>query len=163
MIIKVIDYPTICMVLRLQLEAAADGVGPERAGEADGQRLLRLPAGAMRGYHDGRFLGGQRGHGLGDDVAVAEVETAEDGVEVVDPRDPFGVPDDVDDAGVAAPGEHHESLVPDMQDDCLVVVYGLVGVPAAVLPLLVRGRHTDVEVGGPIDLAGDQQLAVEQE
>ena len=51
-----------------------------------------------------RVFGGERGHGLGDDVAVAEVEPAEHRVHLVDAGDPLGVPDDVDDAGVAAAG-----------------------------------------------------------
>ena len=50
-----------------------------------------------------------------------------------------------------------------MQDDCLIVVHGMVGLPATVLPFLMGGGHAHLEVGGPVDLAGDQQLAVQQE
>ena len=66
----------------LELEPAADGVRPERAGQPGRQRVLRLPAGAVRRHHHGRRLGGQRGHRPRDDLAVAQVEAAEHGVHV---------------------------------------------------------------------------------
>ncbi len=125
--------------------------------------MLRLPGRAVRRHHHRGCLVRERRDGRRDDRAVPEVEPAQDGVHAVHAGEPLGVPDDVDDPGVAAAGEHDEPAVPDVDDDRLVVVHDLVRPPGAVAERLVRRRHAGLERRRAVDLAGDQQHPVQQE
>jgi hypothetical protein len=90
------------------------------------------------------------------------VEAADHRVEGVDAGEAAGVAGDVDDAGMAAPGEHHQTGPAEVHDQSLVVEDQRVGLPAVVVVGLVEG-HAGLEVRGPRHLAGDQHRAVEQQ
>src|SRR4051794_5566408 len=73
------------------------------------------------------------------------------------------VADDVDGAGVTAAGKYDESSSAKVNDEGLVVYHLRIGLPVLAVPGLVGGRHAVLELGGPVDLTGDQNGLVEQE
>ena len=91
------------------------------------------------------------------------MEAPDDGVQALAARNLRHVAQRVDDPGVAAAGEHDQALAAHVRDERLVVEDELVGLPLAVAARLVAGRQALLERGGPIDLAGHEQRAVEQE
>jgi len=135
-------------------------------GEGGGEGVLGPPAGAVSGYEQVGCQVGERVDGGGDDrgeVGAAEVQAAEQGVQPGDAGEPLGVPDDVDGAGVAAAGHDDQSLAAQVHHQGLVVQDQRVGFPGGAGPVLVGGGHAVFEVGGAVDLAGDQDGAVEEQ
>src|SRR6188472_4335075 len=124
------------------------------------------PAGAV-GRND--VVGGDCGEGIAgrrDDrleVAAAEVESADHRVEVILAGQALDVAERVDQSRVAAAGENDEPAPADFGDDRLVIEDQRVALPAAGSLGLMGGRGPALEAGRPIDLAGDEQRAVEQE
>ena len=85
-----------------------------------------------------------------------------DGVDAVLAGELPHVAEDVHDARVAAAGEDDEALAAHVRDQRLVVEDQRVGLPAAVAVGLETAGPL-LELGRAVDLAGDQQRAVEQE
>ena len=69
----------------------------------------------------------------------------------------------VDYAGVAAAGDHDQALSVYVCHERLVVQDQLVRPPFSAPKGLMGGGEAVFEVGGPVNLAGHQQRAVEQE
>jgi hypothetical protein len=90
---------------------------------------------------------------------AAQVQAAEQCVQPGDAGQPLCVPDDVDGAGVPAAGHDDQSPAAHVHDEGLVVEDQRVGFPRGAGPLLVGGGHAVFEVGGAVDLAGDQDGA----
>jgi hypothetical protein len=93
---------------------------------------------------------------------TAEVKAADDRGNGVDAGESARVADDIDDPGVAAPRKHHQPVTGDMDDEGLIVEDERVGCPGPIGERLMK-RHAVFEVGGAIDLAGDQHGIVEQQ
>ena len=72
------------------------------------------------------------------------------------------VADGVHDPGVAAAAEHDQPAVAHASDQRLVVEDQRIGLPAVVAERLVP-LEAGLELGRPVDLAGDQHRAVEEE
>ena len=143
----------------------ADAVLDEGAGQAAGDRVGGLPAGAVGGDD---HLGGElleRIDGVPDDrfeQRAGQMEAADDGVQLVDAGQSLGVTADVDDARVPAAGEHDQPAPGDVGDQRLVVEDQRVRLPACAAPGLVD-REALLEAGDPVDLPGDQHRPVVQE
>src|SRR6266481_4698125 len=76
-----------------------------------------------------------------------------------DAGQPLCVADDVDGAGVPAAGHDDQSLAAHFRDQGLVVEDQRVGFPRCAGPVLVCRGHAVFEVGGAVDLTGDQDGA----
>jgi hypothetical protein len=63
---------------------------------------------------------------------------------------------------MAAAGQHYEPLAADVRDQRLIVEDQRIGLPPLAAKGLMDGEAA-LEVRGPVDFAGDQQRAVEQE
>jgi MFS family permease len=145
--------------------AAAAALGP-RGGQGGGERVLGAPARAVagdeeRGVERGEGRDGRVDHRL--ERAPAQVQPADEAVQAVDPGEPQRVPRDVDRPRVPAAGEHDQAAVADVHDQRLVVDHQRVVGPGHAVPRLVRGGHPALEVGGAVDLAGDQHAAVHEQ
>ena len=131
-----------------EVEGGADAVLDERAGQAAGDRVGGLPAGAVGGddHLGGELL--QSADGVPDDrleQRAGQVEAADDGVQLVDAGQALGVAADVDDARVPAAGEHDQPAPGDVGDQRLVVQDQRVGLPALAAPGLVdRGTPSRI-------------------
>jgi len=95
--------------------------------------------------------------------AVAQVQPSGHQVDLVDAGESFRLADDVDDAGVAAPGDDHESPAADVRHQRLVFMDQRVVSPLAIHPCLVTCRQAGLGRRRARHLAGDQQHAAEQE
>ena len=93
---------------------------------------------------------------------AGQVETADDGVQLVHAGQALSVTADVDDARVPAAGEHDQPAPGDVGDQRLVVQDQRVRLPASAAPGLVD-RESLLEAGGAVDLPGDQHRPVVQE
>src|SRR6185437_13402242 len=91
---------------------------------------------------------------------AAQVQAAEQCVQPGDAGQPLCVADDVDGAGVPAAGDDDQSLAAHVHDEGLVVEDQRVGFPRGAGPVLVCGGHAVFEVGGAVNLTGDQEGAV---
>jgi uncharacterized membrane protein len=80
-----------------------------------------------------------------------------------DAGQPLCVADDVDGAGVPAAGHDDQSLAAHVHDEGLVVEDQRVGFPRCAGPVLVCRGHAVFEVGGAVDLTGDQDGAVDEQ
>ncbi|MCK9902545.1 MFS transporter [Frankia sp. Cpl3] len=155
--------------------AARSGSEPERGagtardpgvGERQGEGRLRTPAGAVGGGDEVGCQLGERADRRGNDRlegGAAEVQPADQRVQPIDPGQPQGVPGDVDGARVPAAGQDQETAAPHVHDQRLVVEDERVVLPAGAVPPLVRGRHPAFEVRRAVDLAGDENVAVDQQ
>jgi hypothetical protein len=72
------------------------------------------------------------------------------------------MPRDVDGTGVAASGEHDQATPPHVHGERLVVEDQRIGLPAPIPVRFVEGQ-TLLEVGGAVDLAGDEDAAIQQD
>ena len=90
------------------------------------------------------------------------MEAAYDGVHLADAGELAGVAGDVDDAGVAAAGEHDETSVAYVEDEGLVVEDQRIGLPLLAFEGLFAG-HPLFEVGGTGHFAGHERAGLEQE
>nr|WP_230205070.1 MFS transporter [Parafrankia elaeagni] len=155
--------------------AARSGSEPERGagtardpgvGERQGEGPLRAPAGAVGGGDEVGCQLGERADRRRDDRlegGAAEVQPADQRVQPVHPGQPQGVSGDVDRARVPAAGQDQETPAPHVHDQRLVVEDERVVLPAGAVPPLVRGRHPAFEVRRAVDLAGDEDVAVDQQ
>ena len=80
-----------------------------------------------------------------------------------DAGQPLCVADDVDGAGVPAAGHDDQPLAAHVHDEGLVVEDQRVGFPRCAGPVLVCWGHAVFEVGGAVDLTGDQDGAVDEQ
>lgn len=142
-----------------------DAVGDVRVGHGLGEGLCRAPSGAV-GRDDclSADLGQSVDGGFDDRLEcwTAEVKAADDRGNGVDAGESARLADDIDDPGVAAPRKHHQPVTGDMDDEGLIVEDERVGCPGPIGERLMK-RHAVFEVGGAIDLAGDQHGIVEQQ
>src|SRR6185312_15186676 len=123
------------------------------------------PSGAMSGHDDVRRQPTEAvERGVDDrlEQRAVEVEAADDRTDLVHAGQSLGVAADVDDARVPAAGQHDQSATGNVRDQRLVVEDERVGLPAVAAPSLVD-REATFEVGGAVNLTGDQHRAVEQE
>jgi hypothetical protein len=72
------------------------------------------------------------------------------------------MPGDIHRTRVSAAGHQDQSAPPDMHHQRLFVENLGVGLPAAVAPRVVAG-HPALEVGGAVDLSGDQHRTVQEQ
>src|ERR1022692_1478076 len=125
--------------------------------------MLGAPASAVPGHDELGSHVGERVDGAIDDGLerwAAEVQATEQGVQGWHGGESLRVPHDVDCAGVTAAGQHQEAASPYMCDEGLVVDDQRVVLPFRPGPLLMGRWHTAFELGGPVDLSGDQNAAV---
>lgn len=102
-----------------EVEASADAVLDERVGQAGGDGVAGVPAGAVGGDDHLRGQFGQRLDGRSDhggEQGPVEMEATDDRVHTFNAREPLGVADDVDDAGMAAAGQNHEPGAAEVHD-----------------------------------------------
>ena len=102
----------------LQLEACPDATLDEGVREQRCQSMNRSEARAVGGDNDGRCKGGQGIAGLLDERLwgqATEVETTNDGVDLLDTGQLLGIAHDVDDARMTAAGQDHESFLSSMK------------------------------------------------
>ena len=90
---------------------------------------------------------------------AAQVQAAEQCVQPGDAGQPLCVPDDVDGAGVRAAGHDDQAFAAHIDYEGLVVADQRVGFPRCAGPMLVGWGHAVFEVGGAVDLTGDQDGA----
>ena len=109
-----------------------------------------MPRDEERGIQVGQRADGRSDGGL--ERGAAEVQPADQGVQPRHRGQPLRVPDDVDDAGVPAAGQHDETLAAQVHDESLVVEDQAVGQPFRAAPRLVGRGHTVLELGGPVHL-----------
>jgi hypothetical protein len=146
-----------------QLEPAADRVRPVGLRHRLVQGVMGQPAGAVGGHDELWPFLGQRRHRRRERRAVAQVQPSGHQVDLVDAGEPLRLADDVDDAGVAAPGDDQESPAADVRHQRLVFMDQRVVPPLAIHPCLVTCRQAGLERRRARHLAGDQQHAAEQE
>src|SRR3954453_19564187 len=127
--------------------------------------MRRPPPGAVRRDEVVRVELHQRDAGWLDDRlenAAAQVKTADDRMDGVLARELPDVTQDVDDPRVAAARENDETMAADAGDERLVVENQGVGLPASV-PVRLGAGEAALEIGGAVNLTGDEQRPVEQE
>lgn len=70
---------------------------------------------------------------------------------------------DVDRAGVATAGQHHQSVPPEVHDEGLIVDDFRVVCPPLARPRLMAGRHAPFELSRPVDFTSDQYALIEEQ
>src|SRR5205085_1893761 len=68
---------------------------------------------------------------------------------------------DVDNSSVPAASDDHQSAIPDIDDERLVVEHQRIRFPVVVSPGILH-RETRFVTGGTVNLAGDQHRIIEQ-
>ena len=127
--------------------------------------MLRLPSRAVPWHEQVGRHGGKCFHSRGyarREVRAAQVQTGEECVQAGYRRQPLGVSHDIHGAGMRI-RSLRAGLFHGLDDERLIIEYQRVGSPCRVGPALMRWGHAAFEVGSPVDLAGDQDRAVEQE
>src|SRR5471030_1308824 len=76
---------------------------------------------------------------------------------------PHRVPHDVHRAAVTTARQYDKPLAPNMDDECLVIEHQWIVPPLLAVPRLMRWRHPLLELSGAIDLAGDEDSAVDKQ
>src|SRR5260370_21358822 len=147
----------------LQLEARPDVTLDEGVREQSGQSMNRSETRAVGGDNDGGCKGGQSVAGLLDERLrgqTTEVETTDDGVDLLDTGQLPGIAHDIDDARMTASGQDHEPFLSNMEYNCLVIQNEGVPFPLAAAECLLP-RHTTLESRRPVHFPGHQQGTVE--
>src|SRR6266851_9467277 len=146
-------------------EPGADAVGHEGFAESGRHGVLGPPAGTVRGnehlgIEQGEVIEHPRDEGF--EQRPVEVEPAEQRVQRLPAGQSPGVAADVDHAGVAAAGDHDQSLAADVDNERLIVQDERVGLPDLIDPGLLD-REARLVAADAWHLAGDQDGSVEQE
>jgi MFS family permease len=147
------------------VRGAAAALHP-RAGQSRRERVLGAPPGAVAGHDERRVELGERRDRRPDhqlERGPAQVQPTDQAVQALDRGEPQRVPDDVHRARVPAPGDDDQPAPAHVDDQRLVVDHQRVVRPLLPVPRLVGGRHPALEVGGAVDLAGEEHAAVDEQ
>ena len=131
----------------------------QESGRAAASALLRPPTGAVTRDDQVRVQVAEGGHGRTDDRferPATQVKAPDERAESIDAGETQGVANDVDNAGMAAPGHHDQTLAADMDHESLIIDDLGVVVPVIAVPGLMGRRHAPLELGGAIHLPGYQ-------